>query len=46
MFDSVSEYRLWDNAKKRFYKEKIEVFIKTVHAVSQIYNLNLSLIHI
>jgi len=22
MFDSVSEYRLWDNAKKRFYKEK------------------------
>lgn len=40
MFDSVSEYRLWDNAKKRFYKEKIEVFIKTVHAVSQIYNLN------
>lgn len=41
MYDPVSELNSWNNAAKRFYKEKVEVFIKTVQAVSQLHNIEI-----
>ena len=41
MYEPVSEMNSWDNTTKRFYKEKIEVFIKTVRAVSQLSNIEI-----
>lgn len=34
MYQPIADVDKWDNATKRYYKEKIEVFIKTVMAVS------------
>lgn len=40
MYESISELNKWDNATKRYYKEKIEVFIKIVQAVSRLHNIS------
>ena len=34
MYQPIADIDKWDNATKRYYKEKIEIFIKTVMAVS------------
>lgn len=35
MYQPIADLKKWDNAAKRYYKEKIEIFIKTVMAVSK-----------
>lgn len=35
MYQPIADLNKWDNATKRYYKEKVEVFIKTVMAVSK-----------
>lgn len=35
MYQQISNIENWDNATKRYYKEKIEIFIKLVSAVSK-----------
>ena len=42
MYQPIADLDKWDNATKRYYKEKIEVFIKTVMAVSIKENISLT----
>ena len=35
MYHKIEDIEKWSNASKRFYKEKIEIFIKTVDVVSK-----------
>ncbi len=41
MYQPIADIDKWDNATKRYYKEKIEIFIKTVMAVSMKENVSL-----
>ena len=43
MYQPIADLDKWDNATKRYYKEKIEVFIKTVMAVSIKENISLDI---
>lgn len=43
MYQPITDLDKWDNATKRYYKEKIEVFIKTVMAVSIKENISLDI---
>ena len=42
MYQPIADIDKWDNATKRYYKEKIEIFIKTVMAVSMKENVSLN----
>ena len=42
MYQPIADIDQWDNAAKRYYKEKIEVFIKIVTAAAKKENISLN----